>query len=123
MPHCILEHSANVLDPVEMREVLLDVNRALIATGAFTPGDIKSRAVRHEEVVIGDGEPDRSFVTLNVQILVGRSEEFRTDLSRELLAVLERHFPRTLAGTRCSLTVQVNEMERASYLRRRTYDP
>ena len=118
MPHCILEYSANVPDRPDVARVLADVHGALMATGLFTLADIKSRAVRHEQFLIGDGDPARVFVTLTVQILDGRSDAVKAQISEAALEVLARHFPESLARRTCSLTVQVCDIHRASYRRR-----
>jgi 5-carboxymethyl-2-hydroxymuconate isomerase len=119
MPHCILELSDTVVDRPDLRRVLVDVHEALLATGLFSSADVKGRAVRHEIAAVGLGEPDRSFVSLTVRILEGRRPEVKADLAERALAVLERWFPESLAHTRCSLTVEIVDIDRASYRRRR----
>lgn len=118
MPHCILEYSANVPDRPDIDRLLSDVHGALMATGQFTLADIKSRAVRYEQFLIGEGDPARVFVTLTVQILDGRSDEVKAQISEAALDVLARHYPLSLAQRICSLTVQVCDIHRASYRRR-----
>ena len=117
MPHCILEHSSNLLDTPDWTGLLREVNRTLAATGLFTEADIKSRVLRHDLFVIGDGAPDQAFVTLDVQIMSGRTDEVKAQLSEALLATLAACFPRTRAGMRLSLTVQISELHRHSYRR------
>jgi len=117
MPHCILEYSANVVDQPDMTRLLVDIHDAIMATGLFTLADIKSRAIRHEQYVIGDGDTERAFVTLNVQILEGRSDEVKAQISEAALEVLKRAFPESLRQRKCSLTVQVSEIHRPSYRR------
>ncbi len=117
MPHCILEYSANVADRPDVTYLLMEIHDALVATGLFTLADIKSRAVRHEQYVIGDGDPERAFVTLNIQILEGRSDEVKAQISEAALEVLKRAFPETLRQRKCSLTVQISEIHRPSYRR------
>jgi 5-carboxymethyl-2-hydroxymuconate isomerase len=117
MPHCILEASDNLLDEPQWEALLREINQTLIATGLFTAADIKSRALRHPTFAIGDGAADQAFVTLNVQILSGRTDEVKAQLSEALLPVLARAFPRTVAGMRCSLTVQITDIHRPSYRR------
>lgn len=119
MPHCILELSDTVVDRPDLRRVLVDVHEALLATGLFSPGDVKGRVVRHEVAAVGLGEPDRSFVSLTVRILAGRSPEVKADLAERALAVLERWFPECLAHTRCSMTVEIVDIDGGSYRRRR----
>ena len=122
MPHCILAYSDNVVDRPDLRSVLQQVNDVLIASDLFDPGDVKSRAVANDTVVIGDGARDRTFVTVDGQMLGGKSDEVKARLAEDVLAVLERAYPETLARTRCSLTVQITDIHRASYRRRRTYE-
>ena len=117
MPHCILEHSSNLLDTPDWTGLLREINRTLVATGLFTEADIKSRVLRHETFVIGDGAPDQAFVTLDVQIMCGRTDEVKAQLSEALLAKLAAYFPRTRAGMRFSLTIQISELHRPSYRR------
>ena len=109
MPHCLLEASANLLDQPDWAGLLREINGTLVATGLFKAEDIKSRFLSHGIFVIGDGAPDQAFVTLTVQILSGRPDEVKAELSEALLTVLGRSFPRTFAQMTCSLTVQITE--------------
>lgn len=122
MPHCILEYSDNVADRPDLQQVLQDVHDGLMASGLFTSGDIKSRAIEHHTYLVGDGAPDRTFVTLDIQVLSGKDDQVKTRLARGALEILERHYPQTLARTRCSLTVQITDIHAPSYSRTRTYD-
>ncbi|MBP1771389.1 MAG: hypothetical protein H6P99_552 [Holophagaceae bacterium] len=124
MPHCILEASGNLLDQPDWAGLLRAVNRTLADTGLFAAADIKSRFLRHEVFVVGDETPgdaeqgpERAFVTLNVQILSGRSDEVKAQLSEALLPLLAAALPRSLAGQRLSLTVQISDLHRPSYRR------
>lgn len=117
MPHCLLEASDNLLDQPDWRGVLGQVNRTLAATGLFVEADIKSRLVRHDTFVVGDGDPRRAFVTLNVQILGGRTDDVKAQLTEALLPVLAGHFPRSFAEQTFSLTVQITDIHRPSYRR------
>jgi len=117
MPHCILEASDNLLDQPDWAGLLREVNGTLAATGLFAAADIKSRFIRHGIFAIGDGAADCAFVTLNVQILDGRPDVVKAQLTEALLPVLSRAFPRTLAQMNCSLTVQITDIHRPSYRR------
>lgn len=121
MPHCILETSDNLLDQPDWVDLLLQINGALVATGLFVEADIKSRAVQHGLFAIGDGGADQAFVTLNVQILGGRADEVKAQLSEALLPVLARAFPQTFERMKCSLTVQITDIHRPSYRRQISY--
>ncbi len=117
MPHCILEASDNLLEAPDWPALLEGLHGALVGTGLFAEEDIKSRVVMQSVFRVADGAPDRAFVALDVRILEGRDDATKARISDALLPVLARAFPRTAAGMRLNLTVQVNDLHRASYRR------
>lgn len=119
MPHLVLELSDNLIDRPDLRAVLLELHEVLVATGAFAREDIKSRVLRHATFAVADGAPERAFVALEIRILEGRSEAVKAAASDGALAVLERAFPASLARLPVGLSVEVRDMARASYRRRR----
>ena len=121
MPHCLLEASDNLLDQPDWVGLLREVNGTLAATGLFKEADIKSRYRSHDCFLIGDGAADQAFVTLTVQILDGRTDAVKAELSEALLPLLTRAFPRTLAQMKASLTVQITDIHRPSYRRQISY--
>ena len=74
-------------------------------TGLFKLRGIKSRVIAHDLFVIGDGAADRTFITMNLCILEGRDDSVKKYISNSLSKLLERYFPKTIAETKCSLTV------------------
>jgi 5-carboxymethyl-2-hydroxymuconate isomerase len=121
MPHCILEYSSNVIDAPNCARLLLDIHEVLMATGLFVRADIKSRIVEHERYVIGDGSQDQAFVTLNVQMLSGGSDETKRQIAEAALDLLSRAFAKTLDQLKCSISVQITDIHRPSYSRRISY--
>ncbi|MGD0831892.1 MAG: 5-carboxymethyl-2-hydroxymuconate Delta-isomerase [Terracidiphilus sp.] len=121
MPHCIFEYSANIADDSDWHKIMMKVHETLISTGQFVTMDIKSRVVRHENFVIGDGENNQSFVTLDIRILDGRSDDIKNEITKAALEVLVDEFPKSLAEQKCSITVQISEIHRASYQRHVSY--
>lgn len=121
MPHCILEYSDNILEKPNHARVLSQLNATLSETGLFELNDIKSRMIAHHAYYVGDGNPRRAFVTLNVEILSGRSEETRQMLAERCLKLLETFFRESIDSLLFSLTVQIKEIDKPSYQRIKTY--
>lgn len=115
MPHCILEYSNNIVDRPDFKILLQEINKYLAGTGLFKLNDIKSRVIGHDLFVVGDGSKDRTFITMNISILSGRDNSIKKDISDSLLKLLAQYFPKTLAVTHCSLTVQITDIQRDSY--------
>ena len=121
MPHCILEYSSNVIEEPDWANLLKAVHEALMNTGQFVLADIKSRVIKHELFLVGSGDDNHAFVTLEVQILSGRSDETKSEISQAIQPILAQAFRQTLAQMRCSITVQVSDIHRPSYRRQVNY--
>lgn len=117
MPHCIIEHSSNISERPSWQQVFADLHELMAHTGQFKKSDIKSRAICHEEFYVGNGHPAGSFVSLRIFIMSGRTSFFRKSLSQSAFAVLKKHFEQSLQKAGFSLTVQIQEMERDSYIK------
>jgi len=115
MPHLTLEYSANLPDSIEWPAVLGAVHRALVALDLFQVEDLKSRAVRHGQVLVGDGSMTTAFAHLTVNILSGRAPDVRTAISHRCLEALQEQLAPVGARIRLDITVEVREMDRQSY--------
>lgn len=121
MPHCILEYSANVPDQPDLRALMLELNHSVVTTAEAKLEDVKTRAIRHEQYVVADGASDRTFVTLDIQILGGRPDHVKNQIAKAALDVLLRWFPITAMQTKASITVQITDIHTPSYARYKNY--
>ena len=71
---------------------------------------------------MGDGDPSRGFVALDVRILSGRLDEEKGSIGDSALELLVRWFPRTFREGKASFTVQITDLHRESYRRRSSRD-
>jgi 5-carboxymethyl-2-hydroxymuconate isomerase len=115
MPHCILEYSANVRDSIDFKRFFSELHRLLAASGEIDLERLKSRAVRREEYLIGDGKPENAFAYLQISMLSGRSSEVRKRLGEDALKLLAGYYSRSQEQLNCSLTVEIREMDRSTH--------
>jgi len=115
MPHCILEYSSNINDKINLKKLLHDINTMLVGTGIFNLMDIKSRAVEHDLYVVGDGDPNRAFAALTINIFSGRPDDVKANIAESALQLLKDAFNTTLQEKKCSITVQIGDINRESY--------
>lgn len=112
MPHLTVEYSSNL--SLQARELLLQINESLAETGHFKEVDIKSRAFRFDDVVIGTAPAARAFLHARLVILKGRSTEVKRELSERVLAVIQaaQAWPQ---GLDVQLCVEVLEIDKETY--------
>lgn len=113
MPHLTLEYTANWPE-LDVSRALTEFNSVLIESGHFEGPDIKSRAVRLENFVVGDGTAATAFAHVTLRLLQGRSPEAKRALASSLLAALQSIL-RTGDATALQLSVEICDIERLSY--------
>ena len=92
MPHIHLEYSDNI-DTLEVKPILLALNQALL-DGQFVQSgnDIKSRAIRQSDFVIGVDGDAQAYLHAKVSLLSGRDEATKCAISSQLLKTLQQNF-------------------------------
>lgn len=115
MPHVHLEYSDN-LKPFDVQPVLEALNRAFFESGHVSSAlDIKSRAVCHQDYVIGlKHDATQAYLHVKVSLLTGRSIAVQKEISGILLNVLQANVP-ARTGMHIQMCVEMQEMNQETY--------
>jgi 5-carboxymethyl-2-hydroxymuconate isomerase len=108
MPHLTIEYTDSL--DVDVQPLLARLHAELVATGAIKLKGLKSRAVRHSEYRIADGNPDYAFVHVNLLIREGRPLDVQKDMARRVMAALKETFGARFESGYLSLSVDIKEM-------------
>lgn len=111
MPHCIIEHSSNL----DNKKLIALVFEAALTSTLFEKdgSDIKVRILPFEFYQTGalkNTTAQADFIHVTLKILSGRNTEQKHLLSKLVLESLA-----TLALRACSISVEVVDIDRASY--------
>jgi 5-carboxymethyl-2-hydroxymuconate isomerase len=117
MPHFVLEYSDNILEEVDFKDFFKKLHTLLVDVGPFNLSDIKSRAIRHQEFYVANGQESNAFVHLTLSIFKGRDLSIRQAVGERILAFLKGEFARSFEELSCSFTVEVKEMEKENYFK------
>ena len=108
MPHLTLEYTDNI--EVDVQPLLARLHEEVVATGAINLKGIKSRAIKHTQYRIADGDPDYAFVHVGLLIREGRPIEVQRDATQRVMKVLKETFGHLFEMRKLSLTVDLKEM-------------
>ncbi len=108
MPHLTLEYTDNL--NFDVQSLLARLHAELVATGAVNLKGIKSRAIRHTEYRIADGNPAYAFAHVNLLIREGRPLQVQQDAAQRVMAVLKETFGSRFETGYLSLSVDIQEM-------------
>ncbi|HEY1399047.1 5-carboxymethyl-2-hydroxymuconate Delta-isomerase [Roseateles sp.] len=113
MPHFILHHSANLVE-LDVSRCLTAVNAALAESGHFDEIDIKSRAFKADDFLVGVQASGRAFVAGTLSVLTGRSDETRREMGAIALKALASCIPAS-PELHIQVSVEVVEIQRETY--------
>jgi len=108
MPHLTLEYTDNL--NFDVQSLLTRLHDELVATGAVNLKGIKSRAIRHTEYRIADGDESYAFVHVNLSIREGRPLEVQQEAARRVMDALKDTFGHRFENEYLSLSVDIKEM-------------
>lgn len=109
MPQIRIECSTNIVEQ-NLKPFFQTCHTLLAQTLPTDLNNCKSRAVACEQYCIGDDQPQRAFVHMQVQVLSGRSAELLTKLGDELLILLQHYFKASMAQLDLQLSVEIQEL-------------
>ena len=106
MPHCVIEHSDNI----DGKCIVSLVYKGALESNLFESegSDIKVRALPYS--LYQTGSVNISFIHVTLKILSGRNLEQKSALTQLVLKQLQ-----SLEMTNCSISVEVADIDRASY--------
>ena len=91
MPHVILELSNNI-EKQNHTQLLTEIHQNLTEMLPTQLESCKSRVIRHEEFLVGDGNINNAFVHLNIEVLSGRTQATLDLVAKKLMTLLQNNF-------------------------------
>ncbi len=122
MPQITLEYSQNVCWDTQFSVLFLELHRCLADLAGIPIENCKSRAVRHEEVLVGEGGANSGFVHLTIGLYQGRPAELKQEIGLRALDLLQRHLAPKSGRQVPQVTVEFREFQRIDYLKLSTGD-
>lgn len=111
MPHFIIHCSNSVAQRITLDDFMQQVYDEAEATGLFAQKDIKVRIAAFEHYNIGNTKDD--FIHVFANIMEGRTDEQKKNLSKRIVSRLKENFPDVPI-----ISINVRDFEKASYVNR-----
>lgn len=110
MPNLVLEYSNSVDERVNIQGLLEDLHQVTLNCGLFDVPSVKSRTLCCHNWLVGNEADNVDFVHISFELLSGRTEEQKRELSRLLMQTLQEK-----ASHICSLTINIREMDKSCF--------
>ncbi len=113
MPHTILEYSSNIKEKEKFSDLFHDIHQLLVNKLWANIDACKSRAIKYEDFLVGEGKESNLFVCLTIKILAGRSLEVKNEFANSMQKLLQDYFQKSIkAGLKIS--IEIVELEHYS---------
>jgi 5-carboxymethyl-2-hydroxymuconate isomerase len=109
MPHFVLEYSANL--ELDVAELLRKLRSTALETGIFPLGGIRFRAIRCEDYLVGDGDPENAFVHLTLKLGHGRPLEVRKEAGEAIFRTLTEHLNPIYERRPLAISFEISELD------------
>ncbi len=110
MPNLVLEYSNSVEERVNIQGLLEDLHQVVLNSGLFEASSVKSRTLRGHHWLIGDVGDDEDFIHIAFELVEGRTQEQKREISKQLMDILVSQ-----ASHVYSLTVDIRDMDKDGF--------
>ncbi|MFY0629216.1 MAG: 5-carboxymethyl-2-hydroxymuconate Delta-isomerase [Flavobacteriaceae bacterium] len=109
MPHFILDCTENILELKDPKEIIEEVFETAFSTGLFERNDIKVRLNPFKHSLVMGGDAD--FIHVFGNIMQGRTDEQKANLSHKIVEKLNELFPDVPI-----ISMNIRDFEKTSYM-------
>jgi 5-carboxymethyl-2-hydroxymuconate isomerase len=117
MPHLTLEYTAGLRPDIEFEGLFARLHDVLSDVAGIKKGNCKSRAIKLDRYLVGDGTSGEGFVHLDARFLEGRPLELKEEIGLRLLAALKQSYESRVEEGDLQITVEIRDIERATYFK------
>jgi len=116
VPHIVLETTADLPENADVPDILEALVATLAAQETIDPKSLKAYHDLRSNWTMGEGAPE-GFAHCTIMLLTGRPPELRKAIAIAAMATLKERFAASLEANEVSLTLEVREMDAATYLK------
>ncbi|MEU7579190.1 isomerase [Streptomyces sp. NPDC041068] len=113
MPQITVDYSERLADAFDRKGFALALHPLLVDLADATPTACKTRFVRTEETVVGEGAGDDGVVHVMIGLLPGRSDETKAQVTTAALDLV-RQYVKAADGLTLHASAEIRDLD-ASY--------
>jgi 5-carboxymethyl-2-hydroxymuconate isomerase len=109
MPHIVIEYTPNI--DLDVPALMRAAHDNFAAQDTVKLPALKTRAIKLEDAIIGDGQAGGRMIHIMIIMLPGRADDLRTKMAADLQALARKHAP----DDDISITAETIELHAPSY--------
>ncbi len=117
MPQITLEYTSNITQAIDFNQLFSELHRILSDIGGVRIENCKSRAVRRDNYLVGDGAISGAFVHVELSLVKGRSAEWIDRIGSLTLEKLEAAYDDSKNSLDLQITLHFSDLDRERYFK------
>lgn len=109
MPQITFELTDNIIE-TELDNILLEVHHILTDTLPTPLDNCKSKILRHQKFLVGNGDSNNAFIQLSIECMSGRSQETLDLTAKKILKILQNNFKESHKKLNLQVGVTIKEL-------------
>lgn len=123
MPQISIDYSRGLESELDLHELANVLHRAVVGTGRFPVGAIRTYLRGCDYSLIGDEAAGNGFINIQIRIGPGRSAELKTSLTKLFMEAVEAKLADHLAKRPFGVQLEISELDPAFTLSRNSMMP
>lgn len=117
MPHFSIEYSGNLEPDLDVSALCETLRQAAVETELFPLAGIRVRAYRADHYAIADGNPDHSFIDVNIRLRAGRPQARREQALQLIFERLKTALAPLIDSKPIALSLEMRDIDPALSLK------
>ena len=109
MPHVIFELSDNILEK-DLAKIMDEIHQILTDRLPAQLESCKSRVIRHQKFLVGNGHDNNAFIHLLVEVFPGRSKATLDLTASKIIAALQIYFKKSVDNLNLQISVTIKDL-------------
>jgi 5-carboxymethyl-2-hydroxymuconate isomerase len=114
MPHIFFEYSDNIIEQ-DFKPALQEIHNLLAEQLPTKLFSCKSRIIRHENFLIGNGDENNAFVNVAIDVLPGREKDLLKNIAENIIKILQIELRESLSKLDLQLSVSIKNLPAIYY--------
>ena len=111
MPELVLEYTHNIIEKDSLSDLFGNLHKVIAEMLPANLSGCISRAIEIDNYYIGDGDSNNAFVSLQLSVKEGRSQETLEKLAQRMKEIVDKHFFTSSQKRNLKITLEVREMK------------
>lgn len=115
MPQITLQYTDKIKLLPDFNFLFSEVHQMINSIAGIKIENCKSRAIKLDNYLVGDGINDQGFIHMEIKILEGRTNDIKSEIGKRIIKILEKQFKESIELLNLQITIEIIDIQKNCY--------